>query len=239
MTGRWPAPSTACSKSPASTSHWWETFKTGTTWSYSWLSIAVQMAAYSRANDLYRQGAAEDGSEDTREPMPAVDQQYGLIMWLNADKAALELFLVDLSAGWDAFELSMRAHNIRKRKDWSVELDQRPGPVVQDNGDLTPLLEASVLRKWLQEWINVIGTNHAARVDLSLHWPDHIPALRNSNAHTPDQLAAIEQLLRDVESRHGDLPFGPSKPTPQDGKVLDLFASKTTKKGKQDDKHPA
>jgi hypothetical protein len=87
--------------------------KCGADLSYSWTQIAVQLGAYANASAVYRQGAANDGSEDLREPMPEVDRDNGLIMWLNAGSGRLELFLVDLQAGWEAFSHSMWARGWR------------------------------------------------------------------------------------------------------------------------------
>jgi hypothetical protein len=112
--------------------------KTGADLSYSWQTMAVQLAIYSRGDEIYRQGRAEDGSEDVRLPMPAVDQTHGLIMWLDAGSGKLELFLVDLVAGWEAFEHSMFARAWRKR-DVSISLaDYRA------RTELMPALEASL-----------------------------------------------------------------------------------------------
>ena len=90
--------------------------KTGASLDYSWQSFAVQLSAYSRANAIYEQGPAVNGSTDKRSPMPHVDQRSGLIMWLNAGTGKLELFLVDLEAGWEAFERSMWARGWRNRQ---------------------------------------------------------------------------------------------------------------------------
>ena len=118
--------------------------KCGADLSYSWQGIAVQLAAYSRADALYRQGAAADGSDDVRLAMPEVDQDNGLIMWLNAGTGRLELFLVDLRAGWQAFEQSMWARTWRKA---TVSMRYTPGGGrwVNDE-DLADALEASVAR---------------------------------------------------------------------------------------------
>ena len=205
--------------------------KTGGDLTYSWQSIAVQMAAYAHADDIYRQGGAQDGSEDTREPLPAVDQRYGLIMWLNADTAKLELFLVDLEAGWTAFEHSYWTRQWRGRKDVAFPLEDLLTDVAADKDDdppeLADVLEMSVLRNWLQEWIGVIGSDPDARADLVASWPADLPTLRQSNSHTLEELDVIEQLLTGIESRHRGLPFGPPRPTPN-GQVIDLFGPSTT-----------
>lgn len=128
--------------------------KTGADLSYSWQAIAVQLAAYSRADAIYEQGPADDGSEDVRHPMPQVDQDNGLIMWLNAGTGSMELFLVDLNAGWEAFQRSMWTREWRKAT-VSMPLASGgwvrspggavvPGGPINQGTDLTPLLEASL-----------------------------------------------------------------------------------------------
>jgi hypothetical protein len=96
--------------------------KTGADLSYSWPSISVQLAAYSRADHIYRQGIATDGSQDRRLPMPEVDQRYGLVMWLDAGSNKLELFLVELEPGWEAFEHSIWTRHWRSRRDIAFPL---------------------------------------------------------------------------------------------------------------------
>jgi hypothetical protein len=119
--------------------------KTGAELSYSWQSIAIQLAAYSRANAIYVQGSESDGSGDVRHPMPPVDQERGVIIWLDAGSSRLELFVVDLTAGWTAFEQSMWTRTWRKSV---VQRKLVPGQVPaapsDHDPDLLPLLTASV-----------------------------------------------------------------------------------------------
>jgi hypothetical protein len=235
--------------------------KTGATLEYSFQEIAVQLAAYSRANAIYRQGPAADGSDDVRLPMPAVDQDWGLIFWLPADEGNLHLYLVDLQAGWEAFEKSMWTRGWRKAKpqrEW-------PGPVPTSADNLLPALEASLaaaaarhpsavplppqepppapeaasvpeapseapgaaempLREWLQGRINAIGEHPQARSTLGRDWPQDIPTLRRSEAHSAEDLAVIEQLCDAVE-RRWQLTFPPPRPGSEQamGRLLDLF----------------
>jgi hypothetical protein len=114
--------------------------KCGADLSYSWQSIAVQLAAYSRADAIYVQGSAPDGSEDQRLPMPDFDQEHGLIIWCNAGTGECSLHLVDLVAGWEGFELSMAARAWRKR---DVSMPFAPG-VRFSSDQLAEQLEASV-----------------------------------------------------------------------------------------------
>lgn len=191
--------------------------KTGADLQYSWQSFAVQLAAYSRARAIYRQGDAADGSEDERTPMPQVDQSRGLVIWLPAGEARCELHMVDLHAGWEAFELSMKVREWRKRRDLSepytggddlaVKLATSVGNVT---GDYTP-----AIRAWLQDRIDTIGKySDLSRADLLRSWPVDVPTLAKFDGHTAEQLAVIERVCDDVESRHS-MPFGLSKPGPQ------------------------
>lgn len=90
--------------------------KTGTDLRYSWQAIAVQLAAYANADAMYTQGDAADGSQDRREPMPPVSKEIGLVIHLPAGEARCELHLIDLVAGWKAFEMSMDIRGWRSRK---------------------------------------------------------------------------------------------------------------------------
>jgi hypothetical protein len=202
--------------------------KTGANLDFGWGPIAVQLAAYSRADAIYRQGPAKDGSQDQRLPMPAVDQHRGLVFWLDAGAGALEMFLVDLDAGWEAFEHSMWTRGWHKTK-VAVPLAEAKPPE-----DLTPLLEASMAavtapsrRDWLQQRIDAIGGHDQARADLAGGWPPNLPTLRSSTDHTPEQLDAIGRLLDGIERRH-ELPFAPPDPQEAAGRVLAMFPNATS-----------
>jgi hypothetical protein len=117
--------------------------KTGSDLSYSWRAIAVQLAIYAHGDEIYRQGVAPDGSEDERLPMPVVDQDNALVIWLDTDKGTCSLWLVDIRQGWEAFEHSMWARSWRKR---DVAHPLADGPFVRATADedLVPALKASV-----------------------------------------------------------------------------------------------
>ena len=91
--------------------------KTGADLKYSWQAIAIQLAIYANSSNVYRQGAAADGSADERLPMPDISKEWGLVIHLPAGEARCELHLVDLVAGWEAFKLSMSTRAWRTRKD--------------------------------------------------------------------------------------------------------------------------
>ena len=90
--------------------------KTGANLDFSWQAIAVQLAAYAHADNVYRQGPADDGTQDVRTPMPRVSQTHGLIIHLPAGEARCSLHIIDLEAGWEAFQHSMWTRGWRSRK---------------------------------------------------------------------------------------------------------------------------
>jgi len=116
--------------------------KTGADLSYSWRSIAVQLAVYAHGQ-LY-----EDGK---RSPLPAgLDQTVGVVMHLPAGKGACTLYELDLTAGWEAAQLSMRVRQWRSRRDLAREIkpQQRLAiaptpPVSAEGGQDDPALPAS------------------------------------------------------------------------------------------------
>lgn len=74
-------------------------------------TTAVQIAFYAHGESLYR------WEDDTHEPMPEVDQQIGLVLWLPVGQARAELHVVDLVAGWEAAQVALWVYEWRKRKD--------------------------------------------------------------------------------------------------------------------------
>jgi hypothetical protein len=250
--------------------------KCGADLSYSWQSIAVQLAIYSRGDAIYRQGPAPDGSEDERLPMPEVDQENGLVIWLDAGTGHCELHLVDLSAGWEAFELSMAARAWRKAVvsmpfgtdrwrrtpaedeiaglladsiaqqsvsgDGPGDGEASPAGAVATVDDARAEVQGedftAALRAWLQGRVDAIGSHPQARTDLARSWPTEtlagvvlpVPTLLTSTDHAPEQLAAIEEVLRQVERRH-QLRFPEPRPEPasETALVLHMFPGSTTK----------
>jgi hypothetical protein len=231
--------------------------KTGADLTYSWHAIAVQLSEYAHGDALYRQGPAADGTEDVREPMPDVELDNGLIIWLPAGSSTCELFLVDIAAGWDALEHAIWVNGWRKRQ---VSMAHEPGgtdrwrPATGDN-EMVTVLEASLavieaqksattavmtpeadqmdayhdeMRVWLQGRIDTIGARSPeARADLASSWPEKMPALRTSTEHTPEDLATIDHVLSHVEKRHR-VRFPEPRPGGEDvASVIRMFPTDT------------
>lgn len=89
---------------------------------YSWQAVAVQLAAYANADAIYDQGADPNGSTDIRTPMPDVDRAHGLIINIRPGSAEVHLYVVDIAAGWEAFELSLAARRWRSQRALAMDL---------------------------------------------------------------------------------------------------------------------
>jgi len=174
--------------------------KTGAELSYSWPSFAVQLAGYSRATAIYRQGRALDGSEDERAPMPAVDQEVGLVIWLPAGEARCELHLVDLTAGWAGFELSLAVRAWRRRKPHLDSLPQSTSASTDSTRaasetSTAPIATSSVVTSEPATSSSPsIGSGNGSSVDMTATIRDWLQARIDAiGAHSPE---ARDDLVR-------------------------------------------
>lgn len=188
--------------------------KTGTDLRYSWRSIAVQLALYSRGT-YYDDGA--------RTHMPEVDPGVGLVIHLPAGEGRCDLWEVDLVQGWEAAERSMWTRRWRKadvaRKLSAVERsaaapagqgEAAPGPAASPSiatlrdGHRRGMLIARC--RWLAE--------HAPgfRDALALRWPTGVPSLASDHAHTADELDLIDQAVT-MAATAVEAPFEPGVDT--------------------------
>jgi hypothetical protein len=84
--------------------------KTGQDLTRGWGKIAVQLALYSRGAGLWNEQAG------TWEPMPPVEQDWGVVIHLPAGSGSAALWKVDLNAGWEAAHVCRWVREWRKRK---------------------------------------------------------------------------------------------------------------------------
>lgn len=89
---------------------------------YGWHAIAVQLAAYAHGDAVYWQGADPNGSTDERTTMPEVDQRHGLIINMRPGSAHVDLYVVDIEAGWRGFALSLAARQWRGERALVMDL---------------------------------------------------------------------------------------------------------------------
>lgn len=99
--------------------------KTGQELSYSWSSIAIQLACYSRGVAMW------DLRTETYGPAPQVDQDRAVVVHLPSGKARCELHEVDIASGWQAAQLCGDVRRWRTRKDLARPLPVDAPPVDQ------------------------------------------------------------------------------------------------------------
>ena len=88
--------------------------KTGSSVKYGGLGFAIQLSIYANASNLYTQGAAKDGSEDIREPMPNVSKSAGIVIHCQPGSGLAELHWLDLEAGTEALHTALEVRRLRK-----------------------------------------------------------------------------------------------------------------------------
>lgn len=90
--------------------------KTGSSVQFGQLAWAVQLAIYANADCRYVQGAAADGSEDRRLPLPEIDREQALILHVEPGSGRCDMYSLDIAAGAEALEVAMQVRQWRKAK---------------------------------------------------------------------------------------------------------------------------
>jgi len=90
--------------------------KTGSSVQYGALGWAIQLAIYANADAIYIQGAAVDGSEDLRAPMPAVNKQQAVIIHCQPESGSCDLHTLDIGKGFEALEVATSVRAWRKKR---------------------------------------------------------------------------------------------------------------------------
>lgn len=185
--------------------------KTGTDLSYSFGSIAVQLAMYAHADWIY------DWKTGERTALPAgLDMKEGIICHLPAGEATCKFYTVDLEAGWEAAKMSFATRDWRKRKDLfkPYQFSDEKRRVVEPVVNPIPQADDSVSPKELQirqEWMKqrIANLTREAQAMLILCWPEGCPKLQETS---PEQLQQLVKVIETVEAQH-DIPFFDADPT--------------------------
>jgi hypothetical protein len=180
--------------------------KTGRDLSYSWLSIAIQLALYAEASTIY------DHEKRSHTPMPPVSRQFGLVVHLPAGEAKGTPYWVDLNAGRKGVDLTKAVLRWRSTRDVA---------------DVMPT--ASSLAAPLREYVAsrvaaIVECGHGD--ELAKRWPHGVPTLKASFDHTEAQYNSILGACTTVEGLM-QMPF----PELSDPRNRDPM--KATRKGKK------
>jgi hypothetical protein len=90
--------------------------KTGSSVQYGALGWAIQLSIYANADNIYIQGAAVDGSEDLRAPMPLVNKQQAFIIHCEPESGSCDLHTLNIERGFQALECAMEVREWRKAR---------------------------------------------------------------------------------------------------------------------------
>lgn len=181
--------------------------KTGSTVAYSGLSFATQLTIYANADSLYTQGAAPDGSEDVREPLPQLDTGHAII--IHVEPGSGQCTLHQLTLDPSILELAMTVRNVRKRRDLITELDADSQPEPQ-------LTFTDGRDAWIRARIDRIRNSDPER--LALRWPaDQVPPPKKIDRYDDQQIDLLIPIIDELEAIC-EIPFGerdPALPTPE------------------------
>lgn len=171
--------------------------KTGAGLDFSWGSIAIQLALYAHADEIY------DPVTDTFTPMPAVDQAEALVMHLPAGQATCMLHVVDIAAGWQTVQTCLDARAWRKRKDLNRHLTSVTAAPSTTPAAAPVGFDLAERRAYLVGRIVELSETTPAALDtIAASWPLGVPTLRASDEHTAAQLEQIAAVIAAAESKH-------------------------------------
>jgi len=191
--------------------------KTGKKLDFSLPGYTVQMA-------LYAQGEMYDVVSDQFRPTPPINQDWGLLVHMPADKAECNIQWIDLAVGnYGAYLV----HEIRGwRKDWRS--GAYAAPVVDtpalDIAEIAEELNAEIVAEGDEYWVEMMLPFARARIkslrdhpsatkQLLTFWPDEVPAPKDISE--PEHLTLVLDLLDKIEAEHGlTFPEGDPRDTP-------------------------
>ena len=173
------------------------------------LAFAVQLSIYAQADALYNQGAAKDGSEDTREPMPEVSKTYGVIIHVQPGSGVCDLHWLDLATGAEALELAIAVREMRKAKPLSpividIDVVERTKQIAAAEKILAAA-DGNVDDEW-RAWMTgrlktLIDAGHSQLIRNS--WPEGVPTIGSGKPIANHLADPIEQAVSMIEAQVG------------------------------------
>jgi hypothetical protein len=169
--------------------------KTGSSVEWGALGWAIQLSIYANADNIYIQGAAADGSEDLRAPMPAVNKDEAIIIHCEPESGSCDLHTLDIRRGFEALEVAMNVREWRKKRKLLVPFKgaggaesgavvAHDGPAASTDGLSEAVSTATVMRVW---------------IDLMNRVPGSRLLLKNRSLDNP----RLKQLILDELCKHG------------------------------------
>jgi hypothetical protein len=121
--------------------------KTNKRLDYAQLSIAVQLAAYSKATSVWNLHTEE------WDDIPPLNQKVGFIFHLPSDTGDAQLYAIDLERGWEAALVCKRVRELRGYKDLVEVIDAPSNPFGDDDTDWSEMIgEANSRRELSMIW---------------------------------------------------------------------------------------
>lgn len=186
-------------------------FKTGSSVQYGGLDFAIQLTIYATADEFYMQGAAADGSQDQREPLPPLEQEYGHIIHIEPGSGIANLHRVTLTPQHLQQALDVRKARNEGKRLISGPLDTPTGrPIVRPYDGPTPEPANTDRDLWIRERIDRIRDTDPER--LALRWPaDDVPPPKKIDVYTDDHIDLLIPVIDDLEAIL-EIRFPPSDP---------------------------
>jgi hypothetical protein len=195
------------------------------------LGCELQLGAYVHAEHLFTQGVADDGSEDTCEPMPEIEQDWAVVIHIQPGSTHCELLRVDVAHGWELLPLALA---VREAQSYASKARKLPSiapatvPTVEEAVEMVmaafpgaePVTHVNdTWRAWMTT--RLLAIKAAGAIDaLAMHWPTGVPAVPSGDPITIEQSIDIERAVSLVESNAGLAfpepiePLAAPKPTP-------------------------
>lgn len=166
--------------------------KTGSTVKYGGLSFATQLSIYAHADALYTQGAAADGTDDTRTDMPAVDRDTAYLIHVEPGSGICTLHQLRLN--WQLVEMALTVRDLRKASDY-LTLAEVPSNPDRD--------------RWIRDRL---ATLKQTAPDVLLRmWPADIPTPKNVDMYDEPTVDRLDALCALVEAET-ESPFPAADP---------------------------
>lgn len=168
---------------------------------------AIQLALYANAATMW------DPTTGEHEPMPEVDKEQALIIWLPAGEARCELHTVDIAAGWEMAQTCEVVRAWRKRRDLSRPHDTTPADDPNVIDPPFPGHKPATTDEWITGRIQTLVASRAAKAMLAQHWPAGTP---KRAPWTDEQIDAIVPVLERIETAvEAPYPYSDPRPRPE------------------------